>query len=150
MQSCPFCNDPGVQERSIITNEFAKAFPTNIPIVPGHVLIVPVRHVATFEEMTPKEQDAIFHLRSLLKAALVETFGAEGFHYAWNEGEIAGQSIPHFHLHMIPRKRGDEGIADYEPRKFLYRPGSREKTPETELIKIASLIKSNIKQKIQQ
>jgi len=145
MEVCPFCTDPGVQERLIVKNAFAKAFPTNIPIVPGHVLIVPIRHVALFEEMTPEEQDAIFALRNLLRPALQTTFGAEGFHYAWNEGEAAGQSIAHFHLHMIPRKKGDEGITEYEPRKFLYRPGSREKTPEAELAKIASLITNNIK-----
>jgi diadenosine tetraphosphate (Ap4A) HIT family hydrolase len=142
--SCPFCTDPGVQERLITKNKFAEAFPTNIPVVPGHVLIVPLRHVAAFEEMTKEELDAIFQLRNLLKPALVTTFEAEGFHYAWNEGEVAGQSIPHFHLHMIPRKKGDEGITEYEPRKFLYRPGSREKTPEAELREIASLIKNNI------
>jgi bis(5'-adenosyl)-triphosphatase len=150
MEPCPFCTDPGVQARVIAKNKLAKAFPTNIPVVPGHVLIVPLRHVAAFEEMTPEERSAMFDLRSLLKPALIKTFGAEGFHYAWNENRVAGQSIPHFHLHMIPRKPGDEGVTEYEPRKFLYRPGSREKTPETELIKIASLIKSNIKQKIQQ
>ena len=144
MELCPFCADPGVQERLIIKNKFAKAFPTNIPVVPGHVLIVPIRHVAAFEEMTTEEQNAIFKLRNLLKSALREMFGAEGFHYAWNEGEAAGQSISHFHLHMIPRKKGDEGITEYEPRKFLYRPGSREKTPESELAKIALLIKNNI------
>jgi diadenosine tetraphosphate (Ap4A) HIT family hydrolase len=143
---CPFCSDPGVQERLIIKNGLAKAFPTNIPIVPGHVLIVPIRHVALFEDMTEEEQDAIFSLRSLLKTALVKTFGAEGFHYAWNEGETAGQSVPHFHLHMVPRKKGDEGITEYEPRKFLYRPGSREKTPETELADIAKSIKNNVNQ----
>ena len=144
---CPFCTDPNVQARVIVKNELAKALPTNIPIVPGHVLIVPIRHVAVFEEMTPEEQNAIFNLRNLLKSALAKTFGAEGFHYAWNEGETAGQSISHFHFHMIPRKKGDEGITEYEPRKFLYRPGSRAKTPETELAEIASLIKNNINKK---
>jgi diadenosine tetraphosphate (Ap4A) HIT family hydrolase len=142
--SCSFCTDPGVQERLIIKNDLVKAFPSNVPIVPGHVLIVPCRHVATFEEMTPEERNAVFHLQNLVKSALVKTFNAEGFNSAWNEGGVAGQSVPHFHLHIVPRKRGDKGITEYEPRKFLYWPGSREKTPEAELIKIASLIKNNI------
>jgi diadenosine tetraphosphate (Ap4A) HIT family hydrolase len=144
MESCPFCTDPRVQKRLIIKNEFAKAFPTNIPIVPGHVLIVPIRHVSTFKEMTSEERNAIFHLRGLLAVVLTKTFNATGFNYAWNEGESAGQAIPHFHLHMIPRKQGDEGITEYEPRKFLYRPGSREKTPEEELAKVTTIIKKNI------
>jgi len=108
------------------------------------MLIIPKRHVATFEEMTPEERNAIFRLRSLLSSALTKTFGARGFNYAWNDGEAAGQAVPHFHLHMIPRKPGDDGITEYEPRKFLYRPGSREKTPEAELEKIAELVRKNI------
>jgi len=143
--SCPFCADRGVQKRLIVKNEFAKAFPTNIPVVPGHLLIVPIRHVALLEEMIPEEQNAVFALRSLLRPALKATFGAEGFPYAGHEGESAGQSVAHFHLHMIPRKKGDEGITEYEPRKFLYRPGGRAKTPETKLAEIASQNKKNIK-----
>lgn len=65
-------------------------------------------------------------MRERIVRALKNAFGAEGFHFAWNEGEAAGQRIPHLHLHIVPRKRGDEGIAEYEPREFLYRPGSRE------------------------
>lgn len=145
MDTCPFCTDPDIQERSLVRNALAMAFLTNIPIVPGHVLIVPIRHVALFEKMTPEEQRAMFDLRMLLKPALISAFGATGFHFAWNEGASAGQSIPHIHLHMIPRRSGDEGVAEYEPRKFLYRPGSREKTPTAEIKAIASIIKTNLK-----
>ncbi|MBI4150334.1 hypothetical protein HY488_02940, partial [Candidatus Woesearchaeota archaeon] len=53
----------------------------------------------------------------------------------------AGQNISHLHLHIIPRKGGDAGITDYEPRKFLYRPGSRETSPENELRDVAALIR---------
>ena len=144
MQPCPFCTDPGVTKRCIVQNALARAFPTNIPIVPGHVLIAPVRHVTTFDRLTPKEKNAIFNLKRKLQKALVRAFGAEGFHFVWNEGVAAGQSIPHFHLHVVPRKKGDEGVVKYEPRKFLYRPGSREKTPEAELSKIAKMIRKNI------
>jgi diadenosine tetraphosphate (Ap4A) HIT family hydrolase len=146
MQSCPFCTNPDVKERCITQNALARAFPTNIPIVPGHVLIIPIRHVAAMGELSAEERDAIFNLMDKLKSALEKVFGAEGFNYAWNEGPAAGQAVPHFHLHVIPRKRGDEGITEYEPRKFLYRPGSREKTPEAELSKIADLIRKSINQ----
>ena len=62
-----------------------------------------------------------------------------------NEGISAGQDVPHVHLHMVPRKKGDAGIYEYEPRKFLYRPGSREKTPEDELKKIVEQIQKSLK-----
>lgn len=142
---CVYCEIPAIKERMIIGNDLAWAFPTNIPIVPGHVLIAPIRCVALFEDLTDNEKKAIFDLRNKLKQAMIKLFQAEGFNYAWNENEIAGQSVPHFHLHMLPRKEADSGITEYEPRKFLYRPGSREQSPEDELRAISELIRNEIK-----
>ena len=138
---CVFCTNPNVKEREIIRNELASAFPTNIPIVPGHVLICPIRCVSNFNDLTSEEIAAIFDLQKKLKKSLRKTFSAEGFNYAWNEGEVGGQAVPHFHLHMLPRKEGDAGITEYEPRKFLYRPGSREHSSDDELASVVAEIK---------
>lgn len=138
---CAYCEIPAIREREIVRNEHAWAFPTNKPIVSGHVLIAPIRCVATLEEMTLEEVQAIFDLRERIKQALTKAFGAQGFNYAWNDGMLAGQSVPHFHLHILPRKEGDSGITEYEPRKFLYRPGERESSPEAELLGVSQLIK---------
>jgi histidine triad (HIT) family protein len=145
MIDCVFCTLPELKERTIVRDDFAWAFLTNTPITPGHTLIAPVRHIQNFEELTQQEKEAIFNLVPKIKMALKESFGAEGFHHAWNEAKVAGQSVPHFHLHIVPRKQGDEGITEYEPRKFLYRPGSREATPEEELKAVTEAIKSKIK-----
>jgi len=142
--NCVYCDLSAIRAREITRNKYAWVFPTNIPIVPGHLLILPIRHVANFSDLTSEEKEAIFDLREKLVPVLKKLFGAEGFNYAWNEEKIAGQSVPHFHLHMLPRKTGDIGITEYEPRKFLYRPGERETTPELELQKIARLIKENL------
>ena len=139
---CPFCDDPKIRERSILREELAWAFPTNIPIVPGHTLIAPTRHVALWSDMTAGEQAAILGVLKRIQDALKKSFGAQGFNVAWNEGVEAGQTIPHFHLHVLPRKGGDTGITEYEPRKFLYRPASREASPESELLAIADTIRS--------
>jgi len=122
-------------------NDLAFAFLTNIPITPGHTLISPLRCIKTMEELSKRELEDIMNMRTILCAGLKKLYGEEGFNFAWNEGEMAGQSVPHFHLHIVPRKEGDSGIREYEPRKFLYRPGSREKTPESELAKMAEEIK---------
>ena len=145
MTTCIYCNAPEIKERTLKRNDLAWAFLTNIPITPGHTLVAPVRHVEKFEELTDAERAAIFALAAEMKEALRATFGAEGFNQAWNEGALAGQSIPHFHLHIVPRKTGDEGITQYDPRKFLYRPGSREATPEAELQAVAREIAQKIK-----
>lgn len=142
--NCPYCTLPQVQAVKIIENNYTWAFPTNIPIVPGHILVIPKRHIAKYDDLTNAEKSAIEELRIKLTQSLKKTFKSEGFNFAWNDGKNAGQSIPHFHLHIVPRKEGDEGIYEYEPRKFLYRPGSREETPEAELKKVAQLIAENI------
>lgn len=132
--------------REIVRNGLAWAFPTNIPIVPGHVLICPIRHVGSFDELAEEELMAMMELRGRLKVAMQKAFGATGFNYAVNEGAVAGQSVPHLHLHMLPRKDGDTGITKYEPRDFLYRPGSREVSPEEELSAVSRLIKDVLRE----
>jgi histidine triad (HIT) family protein len=141
---CDFCDSPDLKKREIFANDLVWALPTNIPIVPGHVLICPIRHLRTLGELSNEEREAIFNMLVTIKFALVKTFGATGFNYAWNEGETAGQNIAHLHLHILPRIEGDTGITKYEPREFLYRPGSRETKPEDELLAIANLIKENL------
>jgi histidine triad (HIT) family protein len=145
MTTCIYCTLPEIKARTLKRNDLAWAFLTNIPITPGHTLVAPVRHVEKLEELTPEEKAAIFALAAEVKDALRATFNAEGFNHAWNEEAVAGQTIPHFHLHIIPRKTGDEGITEYEPRKFIYRPGSREATPEAELQAISKEIIEKIK-----
>jgi diadenosine tetraphosphate (Ap4A) HIT family hydrolase len=140
--SCAFCDNPDVQKRLVIENDLAFAFLTNTPIVPGHILVITKRHVQYYEESTEEEREAIESLRVELKKAMLATFDAEGFNYAWNEEEIGGQSVPHFHLHIVPRKKGDAGIYKYEPREFLYRPGTRAQSLEGELMEVVESLKT--------
>lgn len=141
---CPYCTSSEIQERKIAENDLAFAFLGNMPIVIGHTLVIPKRHVAKYEQLTEEEMRAIEDLRVKILDALSKTFGSGGFNFAWNDGKVAGQSVPHFHLHIVPRKEGDAGIYEYEPRTFLYRPGQREETPEAELKEVAERITKNI------
>ena len=141
MKPCVYCTNPDIKARLVIENDLAWCFPTNIPITPGHMLVVPKRCVRLYDDLTPEEKTAVEELRVRLVAVLKKLFGAEGFNFAWNDGKLAGQSVPHFHLHIVPRKTGDIGIYEYEPRKFLYRPGERETSPERELLEVGRLIR---------
>lgn len=141
IMSCVFCENKEIKKREILRTDLVRVFPTKMPIVPGHLLIVPTRPVATFEELAKEEILEIQKMASRLSNVLKKIYEVEGFNYAWNEGKVAGQSVPHFHLHIVPRKEGDTGIYEYEPRKFLYRPGSHKESPEAELIAIAKEIK---------
>ncbi|NQU79788.1 HIT family protein [Candidatus Woesearchaeota archaeon] len=141
---CAFCEIPEIKERKICENELAWAFPTNIPITIGHTLVVPKRCVAKLDEITDAEIKAILNLAEKIKIALTKTYNAQGFNVAYNENKFAGQKIPHFHLHIIPRQENDSGIYQYEPRKFIYRPGSREPTSESELKAVALEIQQSL------
>lgn len=143
-KDCIFCTSTEIKKRIVLENNLSFVFPTNIPIVPGHLLVCPKRCVNTLEELSKKEKVSFFLLVEKTKELLKKTFSSEGFNIAWNEGEIAGQSVPHLHIHVLPRKKGDTGIIKYEPRKFLYRTGSREETPEKELLEVSKLIKNNL------
>lgn len=136
-----FVNDPSIPDRMIAENKLALAFLNKMPIVPGHILICPKRVVAKSEELTTEEWRDIIQLKELICSLLKDQLQAEGFNFAWNEGELAGQSVPHFHLHILPRKEGDTGITQYEPRAFLYRPGTRSISPEEELASLAKILR---------
>lgn len=141
MPESVFTTLPEIADRTFDENDLAFAFLTKQPITPGHSLIAPKRVVDKFSDLTNEEQLAIFDLAKKVRLKLEGVFNARGFNYAWNEGEEYGQSVPHFHLHIVPRNKQDSGISEYEPRQFLYRPGSREDSPESELKVIAESLR---------
>jgi len=146
--SCPFCEREDVKERIIIQNDLAFAFPTNIPITLGHTIITPKRCVKNLAQLTSEERSAILLLSDQIMKALAETYDAEGFNCAWNQGNLAGQSVQHFHLHIIPRKEGDTGLLGYDPRSMLYRTGDREPSSQGSLMEVTNKIKKSIKNEL--
>lgn len=141
---CIYCSLPEIKARTIYENDLVWAFPTNIPITPGHILISPKRCVKKLEDLTVNEKLAIFDIAEKIMKALRLVYGAEGFNCVWNQEKLAGQSVPHFHLHIIARKEGDTGLLGYDPRSMLYRTGDREPKDEEELLKVRDLIKKSL------
>lgn len=141
---CVYCTIPEIRNRAIFKDNLVWAFPTNIPITPGHTIIAPLRCVRRLEDLTSDEQLAIFSTAKKIMAALRLAYGAEGFNSVWNQEKLAGQSVPHFHLHIIPRKEGDTGLLGYDPRSMLYRTGDREPTSEEDLLIIRDRIRASI------
>ena len=95
--------NPDIKERILAKNHLAFAFLNQMPIVPGHVLVCPLRHIETSAELEHEEWKALLELKQQICQALQKAVGAEGFNFAWNQGKIAGQTVPHFHLHIVPR-----------------------------------------------
>lgn len=111
-----------------------------MPIVPGHTLICPKSPLEFSEEISPELWAAVLQVKEIVCEKLQRLMGAKGFNFAWNEGLIAGQTVPHFHLHVVPRTENDAGIVQYEPRVFLYRPGTRADSPKEELTSLAKIL----------
>lgn len=106
-------------------NEIAKAFLVSNPVTPSHVAILPTRPVRNIAELSFDEFLKLNDLRNRICTQLKNTTGAQGFNYAWNEGEVSGKIVPQLELHIVPRRANDTLKLGYDPRKFFYRPGSR-------------------------
>ncbi len=141
---CVYCSVPDIKNRAITQNNLVWAFPTNMPITEGHTLIAPIRCARSLLDLTKEERSALLDMADLIMTALRKVYGAEGFNCVWNQEKLAGQSVPHFHLHIIPRKEGDTGLLGYDPRSMLYRTGDREPTDETVLLEVSNAIRSAI------
>jgi len=107
MNDCVFCSLP--KTVNIAENELARAFFDKYPVSPGHVLIVLKRHVANLFEATEEEMASIRNLLGRVKAQIDEQFHPDGYNVGANVGEVAGQTIFHLHVHVIPRYHGDAG-----------------------------------------
>lgn len=103
---CPFCKVES--EREIIaSSSLSIAFFDGFPVSPGHALIIPRRHVASFFDLTKDEQQDMLKLMDCVKSILDEKYHPDGYNVGVNVGEATGQSIFHVHMHLIPRYKGD-------------------------------------------
>lgn len=104
--NCPFCR--AESEREIIaSSSLSIAFFDGFPVSPGHALIIPKRHVASFFDLTKDEQQDMLKLADSVKSIVDEKYHPDGYNVGVNVGEAAGQSIFHVHMHLIPRYKGD-------------------------------------------
>ncbi|BBB22745.1 histidine triad (HIT) protein [Abyssogena phaseoliformis symbiont OG214] len=102
---CLFCQLR--EERIIGQCDLTITFLDSYPASPGHVLIIPKRHVATYFDITEQEQNAIAKAIQKAKLILDEEFSPDGYNIGVNNGKAAGQSIMHLHVHLIPRYKDD-------------------------------------------
>lgn len=77
------------------------------PIVPGHVLVIPKRITPKLADLTDEEYDDLWRSARTIQKALEGYYNATGFNVAVQDGRSAGQSVPHVHIHILPRKEAD-------------------------------------------
>ncbi len=101
---CLFCNDP---QGLSLENELAYSARDSFPVSPGHTVVIPKRHVASFFDLQPDEVAACMDLIAQEKALIDAEHHPDGYNIGVNIGPAAGQSIFHVHIHIIPRYKGD-------------------------------------------
>jgi diadenosine tetraphosphate (Ap4A) HIT family hydrolase len=107
--SCPFCNPE--PDRVFLVRPRLLGIWDAYPVSPGHALIIPTRHVPDLASATAEERQGLWDLVDPVMKVIAKQHGpVDGYNIGINGGEAAGQTVPHLHLHIIPRRQGD--VAD--------------------------------------
>ena len=122
---CIFCTPRGVTRQ----NALAYCSRDTYPVSPGHSLVMPFRHCASFFDLTPEEVAACFALVAEERDALDGDLRPDGYNVGVNVGPAGGQSVRHVHIHLIPRFAGDHptpqgGVRQIIPWKADYPRGA--------------------------
>ncbi len=120
---CPFCTASA--ERVLFADRDVLAIWDGFPVTEGHLLLVPRRHVSRWANLAKTEIDALTQAISEAQTRLQLRFGVDQFNVGFNDGPAAGQTVAHFHIHVIPRRVGDSpdprgGVRHVIPTKGNY------------------------------
>lgn len=122
---CPFCS-PEKERELIVESATAFSIYDKFPVNDGHALIIPKKHCPNYFDLTFKEQSACIFMLNTVKQIISEKFKPNGFNIGININEVAGQTISHVHIHLIPRYNGDVkeprgGVRGVIPNKRDYK-----------------------------
>ena len=113
------------ESRVINENKYAFAIKDGYPVTEGHALIIPERKVPSYFDLNDEEKQAMLELLETTRELLFDLYNPDGFNIGINDGEAAGQTIMHCHIHLIPRYFGDTkyprgGVRGVIPNKQSY------------------------------
>lgn len=104
-EECPFCQL--VDRKCVLKSELSFAILDAYPVGPGHLLVIPRHHVSDFFDLLENEIEDLMRLLWRAKQHLAKEYHPDGFNVGINVATAAGQTIPHAHIHLIPRYSGD-------------------------------------------
>lgn len=115
--SCVFCTivRGEAPAHKVYEDDAVLAFLDRTPLFFGHVLVIPKAHVVTLPELPPEDVGTLFTRVQLLSAAVPSAMGAAGSFVAMNN--VVSQSVPHLHVHVVPRTKGDGLRGFFWPRQ---------------------------------
>ena len=123
-EACRFClSKPS--RRIMVEGKYGFAAWDRHPASEGHFLVMPYRHFADYFDITDEEREELWRLVAEGRKLADEKYNPDGYNIGINVGQWAGQSIPHLHIHVIPRYRGDVenpkgGVRGVIPQNMLY------------------------------
>jgi diadenosine tetraphosphate (Ap4A) HIT family hydrolase len=103
---CPFCSLP--KSRILSGNAAGLIIRDGFPVSPGHTLIISRRHVGSFFDLHTEESKELMELLDMAKRDLDVSHSPAGYNIGINDGAVAGQTVPHVHIHLIPRYPNDK------------------------------------------
>lgn len=120
---CPFCALHAPD--ALYADDTVIVIRDRFPVSPGHTLVIPRRHVGSFFATTDREREALLKALDVARKKCDEEFQPAGYNIGINDGPAAGQTIPHLHVHLIPRYAGDQadprgGVRRLFPDKAKY------------------------------
>jgi len=134
LNDCPFCS-PEVEQFSWLETDKTRVIYNASPILPGHSLVLPKRHVSSLLELEDAELNELFQTARKAIFVLLQVFQGEGFDMSLQNGQAAGQTISHVHVHIFPRKFGDS-LSDKNWHSQLLDSQSRPRLSDGMLISI--------------
>jgi histidine triad (HIT) family protein len=111
VMDCLFCKiiSGEVPSSKVYEDESVYAFLDIAPSSTGHTLIMPKKHIENFNEMSPEDAASFFKSVNKIAKGVEKGASADGSNIGLNNGKVAGQEVPHVHIHLIPRYEGDGG-----------------------------------------
>src|SRR5688500_5591001 len=100
-QGCPFCEP--IPATVFHASDLIIGLWDEYPVSPGHALLVPRRHVASWFDATVEERQELIEAVEIARKAIEKLHRADGYNIGMNVGASSGQTVPHLHVHVIPR-----------------------------------------------
>ena len=116
-EDCIFCKIAAgeIPSKTLHEDEQFRVILDLAPATKGHALIIPKEHYENLYEIPYETAAGVMKLAKKMAETMTERLGAEGFNLLQNNGETAGQTVMHFHMHLIPRYRDDHAGILWEP-----------------------------------
>jgi len=130
-KGCVFCAVvAGAEHHAVYRDDEVVAFLDHAPVIPGHTLVVPATHYETIDDLPDDALVPLFRVVREVSKAMQRVLGAEGSLTLANTR--ISQSVPHVHVHVVPRRKGDHFFTPGRPfwMRQRYRPGQAEEIAE--------------------